>query len=111
MDTVKTLNRIRKQKEEKLRQQKFNKYKKYVLKLYPNSKLQINSEGKYYISDSSGKRLLQDEYSIPDCDTPYLTWEKTYNLLWSKHIVDRNNRKFSPERDIDFTSKKVKINI
>lgn len=111
MDTTKTLERIKKQKEKKERQLKFKKYKKYVLKLHPDSSLNINPEGKYYLLDSDGYRILQDEYNIPDCDTPYLTWEKTYNLLWSKHIVDRNNRKFSPEREMNFTSTRLKNNI
>jgi hypothetical protein len=111
MDTTKTLVRIRKLKEKKERQKKFNKYKKYVLKLHPESTLHINSEGNFYLLDSDGYRLLQEEYSIPDCDTPYITWEKKYNLLWTKHIVDRNNRKFSPERNIDFTGSRLKNNI
>jgi len=111
MDTTKTLERIKKQKEKKERHKRFKKYKNYVSKLHPNPVLKINSNGKYYLIDSSGYRLLQDEYNIPDCDTPYLTWEKTYNLLWSKHIVDRNNRKFSPEREMNFTSNKLKNNI
>ena len=111
MDTRKTLNRIKKQKEKKELQLKFKKYKKYILKIYPNTTLKINSDKKYYLIDSEGYRLLQEEYRIPDCSTPYITWEKTYNLLWTKHIVDRNNRKFSPERELDFTSKRIKINI
>lgn len=111
MDTVKTLERLRNQKVEKERKQKFNKYKKYILKLHPNSTLKMNSEGKYFLVDSTGKRILQEEYTIPDCNTPYITYEKTYSLLWTKHIVDRNNNKFSPERDIDFSSRSFKNNI
>ena len=103
MNTHDVLNRVQKQKEKRERQKKFLKYKKYVCKKFPDATLKITSDKTFYIVDTTGRRVLQDEYNIPDCETPYITWEKTYNLLWSKQIVDRNNRKFNDERVINFS--------
>ena len=112
MNTIEILNRIKEQKDIKERHKKFKKYKNSVIKGFPNATLKINTSGQYYIVDANGYRILQDEYCIPDCDTPFTTWEKTYNLLWSKKIIDRNNKKFSDERIINFSeSKKIKNNI
>jgi len=105
MDTQTILDRIQKQKEKKELQKNFKYYKKYVNKLYPNSVLKISDKNKFYIVNENGFRILRDEYSIPDCDSVFETWKKTYELLWSEHIIDRNNKKFSDERLINFKSK------
>ena len=107
MDTKTTLKRIKKSKEKKEFLKQFNKYKDYILKKYPNSSLKI-FEGRFYVADATGARILRDEYNFPDSDSAYGAWKNTYDMLWSKHIVDRNNRKFSDERIItgDFPGRK-----
>lgn len=105
MDATKTLARIQSKKEKKQFLRRFNRYKRYVLKLYPDSELRRNSVGKFYIVDSNGRRLLREEYRIPDCDTPYDTWENTYSLLWSSNLIERNTRKFSDDKIITSSEK------
>jgi len=110
MDTKAILERIQKQKQKKTLLKQFKKSKKYVLNIYPNSVLKITINQKYYLEDENGFRILREEYCIPDCNTPFDAWNKTHRVLWSKHIVDRNNKKFSDERIIRESSKKDKTN-
>ena len=100
MDTKSTLNRIQKKKEISINKSWLQKYKSYIFEHFPESVLSMNQEGKFYIVDNRGARILRDEYCIPDSQTPLLAWKETHDMLWSKNIVDRNNRKFSDERII-----------
>ena len=108
MNTTKTLDRIKKQKEKKEFKQRFMKYKNYALKKFPEARLEMNLEGKFYVVDERGARILRDEYYMPEAETPFQAWKNTHDILWSKNIVDRNNRKFSDERIItgDFPGRK-----
>jgi len=111
MDTKQILEQVKKQQRKKKILSEVKRYKKYILKKYPNSILKITGNKKFYIVDSKGYRILKEEYKIPDGDNPYKTWKQTYMMLWSKHIVDRNNRKFSDERIIKYKNKSNRKNL
>ena len=83
----------------------FKKIKKKVLKQYPNASTKMDLNGKFYLVDKNGFRILKDEFNIPNCDTIFEAWSKTLSMLWAKIIVVRNNNKFSDERLIKQSEK------
>ena len=62
------------------------RYKKYIFKYHPDAEIKLY-ENKFYLVDKNGFRILTDEYKV-DSKTIYAAWEKTYNMLWIKHIID-----------------------
>ena len=98
MKTKEVLGRVRRNQEKKQLQQDLIKFKKYISRLFLTPTLKRNFDtGDFYIVDGNGFRVLQEEYKM-DCSKVFDTWEKTYDLLKTKDIIDRNNRKFSDER-------------
>lgn len=91
MNSDEVINYIQRRK----RRKEFLKIKEKIQKFYPNSELKINSDNKYYLVDSKGFRILKEEYLIPDGNSIFDTWKNTYEMLWNKHIIDRNNNIFN----------------
>jgi len=83
----------------------FKKIKKKLLKLYPGAATKIDGNGKFYLIDKNGFKILKDEFDIPNCNTIREAWEKTLSMLWTQIIVIRNNNKFSDDKIIKQSKK------
>ena len=76
----------------------YQKNKRKVQKLYPNASIKRDRYKKFYVVDGNGYKILQDEFDINNQLTIFETWKKTAEMIWFKHIIDVNNRRFSDDR-------------
>jgi|SRR5210317_564730 hypothetical protein len=72
---------------------KFKRLKKRVLNKYPKASTQRTSDGKYFVSDGVGNKLLK-EYFIPPQKTVTLAW------FFFDHIIkiNQNIERTDPNR-------------
>jgi hypothetical protein len=84
--------------EKELRQVKFRKIKKKIQKVFPDATTITDSNGKYYISNGSGRRLIPEYLMIPNSKSVYGAWLNAERGLWYHHLLERNRLKFSDEK-------------
>jgi hypothetical protein len=79
---------------------KFKRIKNKVLKLYPNAKTSVNSNGMYYLS---GVGSLLDEYMIPPQKSVYNIWSVVSDTI----KINQNIQRTHPNRmNLQFDEKK-----
>jgi uncharacterized membrane protein YhiD involved in acid resistance len=81
---------------------KFKSLKRKVLKKYPNATTQLNTSGRYYVSDGVGSTIGSD-FMIPPQSTIQMAW------YWANECVklEQNLKRTHPDRTgMDFNEKK-----
>jgi hypothetical protein len=93
----------------------FQKYKQFVLKKYPNSKV-IKFHDEYYIVDVQGFKIIPTETYINNSDTVFNAWKSTALYLEIASIIERNTYKFNDDKSYEsynksYTNDKVEVEI
>lgn len=87
---------------DKVQQRKFKSFKRKVIKKYPNAKMQMNSNGLFYISSGIGT-VVGEELYIPPQAKAFDAW---YWASRSCQIEQHFNRTHPLKSDMKFDEKK-----
>lgn len=80
----------------------FNRYKRAVLKRFPEAKTQMGSDGKYFVSDGCGG-IVGSEFMIPNQDTVMNAWRVASD---SVKLTQHLNRTHPMKMEMEFDEKK-----
>lgn len=77
---------------------KFKQVKRVVQKQYPNATTAVDLDGRFYVADENGYRILRDMNLYPSQRDVYTAWIMVQQVTKIETIMNRNNQRFSDEK-------------